>query len=395
MKKLYRRLLLPGIFILLVTGGCNSDSGQSNHNPTNPSDTVIIVDKHNPNAVRPPCGTEDAVCGTVTDGILSAARLGVGIPTILIKSGIYDAEPHYPVQIPMAVNIEAERAGEATISGPSRSSLIFETLSLSASNITLKDIKIVSETERIINVVGENVLLKGLIVEGGPYSEVGIYVEGTVSVQNSQTTAGIEIDKKGIAIIEECELDDGAYSAGYLTLKNSVIHEGLSASSGKTVIKNSTLYDGVYQYEAQIELSDTIIYGDIETWEGEAVFKNNRIEGQLYLVRARVTLEGNTIFWTPEDKTDLSDEGAIYGGGSETFVKLIDNTVVSEGVVLQLINNARASISRNRFDSTMERFVISCEEGVSIKSDGTNKLLNPERQVGCGDLPEFPGTEFF
>lgn len=219
MKELYRVVLIVGLLSMLFLGSCTD-------NPTNPSsDVVIIVDNQNPNTVRPPCGTEDAVCGTITDGLLSAARSKTGIPTILVKSGTYDAEPSYPIQIHIPVILKAEQAREVVISS-SR---------VTASDVTIEGVRIVS-----IGVDGGDVTLKNTSVKGGGLS---VRKQGNIIVQNSRIEVGsMYVDEGGTAIIEESELYGKIRSDGCVTLNNSTIYRGcLYVNSGQVIMKNSTL----------------------------------------------------------------------------------------------------------------------------------------------------------
>jgi hypothetical protein len=105
-------LLIFGLLVMMLAGSCGGD-GDS---PTSPDPTsVVIVDKHNANATSPPCGTTDAVCGSITDGLTSAALLQVAIPTVLVKPGTYDAEPTYPLHIHIPVILKSEKNRGATI----------------------------------------------------------------------------------------------------------------------------------------------------------------------------------------------------------------------------------------------------------------------------------------
>jgi hypothetical protein len=210
------------------------------------------------------------------------------------------------------------------------------------------------------------------------------------------------VDEGGIAIIEESELYSGIRSDGCVTLNNSIIYRGcLYINSGQVIMKNSTLYgvidaDHGWEAEIEIEFKDNTIYGNADIQGGKATFEDNTIYGNVSIKAGKATFDGNTIIGDSEDKNDWSFQKAITVG-SEAVLNLINNTVFGPEIALFLYDDSRVFISRNRFDSGRnDGIIIDCEwTTTTLKTDGTNRLLNPNCRISCSDFPELPGSELF
>jgi len=377
MKRIYVRILFVGLLSMLFFGSCTDESNSPTDPPSGdpPSGVVIIVDKDHVNAVPAPCGTEDAVCESITDGLFSAAMSQNGIPTVLVRPGIYDKEPAYPIQIPVPVVLKAEQVHEAIIA-PDGAFVI------AASNVTVEGFKIVSQSFEAVK-----------ILEGGHATLKNIYMEKPNQQLSYRRCSSVVINKGATAVIERSELYGEVASEGILTVNDSVIsaYGSIICSSygsieidGRDTLDNATL--GI--------LNNNTLYGKVEVYQGLKVeqkieLKGNTVYGVVDISGGKVNLDGNTFTEGISVNTDAT-------------INLSNNLIhnrknyFGHRQALDLGNPSTASISSNRFDSDVDGIdIITCGETTPIKSDGTNRLLNPNCWIVCDGLPFAPGSDPF
>ena len=380
------QLCISGILALCLCAGCQSDGDDDS--PVFPKPTYelnnveIIVDKQNPNVAPPPCGTEGSVCGTITDGLLSAAYHQDGVPTILVKSGIYNQEPAYPLQITLPVFLKSEKTLGATI--------------------------LASDTYSSIEVLSAGVSLKGFSIKGG---SVRVVEDGSVTIkesyiegENSNPMCGevIDVFDEGKAEIENSEIRGtiGAYG-NLITLKNNTISSDCFGSASKrtahgtanvvmpspdfymytvilasrSILKNNIINQSLIQRgNVQIEFSGNTIYGYVEIEGGSVSFDNNIVGAEDF----------------------RNDYQGIYVDGGE--IDLRNNTITagnSSDPGLLLKNSSTAFLSNNRFHSqTGGIVIIKCEDSINMVTDGSNTLLH-DSWISCDGLPLAPGKDPF
>ena len=367
MPRIYIRLLVIGLLSTLFFGSCADDSSNPSESSGNlPSEVTIIVDKNHANAGPAPCGTEDAVCESITAGLFSAAMVQDGIPTILIKAGSYDKEPAHPIQILMPVILKAELAHEVVI-GPDAAFVI------STPDVTLEGLTIASLSFEVIQIQARGyATLKDIHVEQ-PKQDISFGRCSSVKIQNGAS-----------AVIERSKLYGIITSEGLLVVNDSIVSS--ICSSGSLHIKSNDVFDDT----TICTLNNNTFSGDVGVnigWEGGAKveFRGNTIDGHADIRGGEAILERNTI-----------TEGICV---SEATLNLTDNIIhnwkYQQRNALWL-EYSSATISRNRFGSEFDGGnIIACGESATIQSDGTNTLLNPNCWVDCDGLPLIPAEETF
>jgi hypothetical protein len=370
MKELYRVVIIVGLLSMLFFESCtdesNSPTEPSSESPSDTeiivnestptptprpvSDVVIIVDKNHANAVTAPCGTEDAVCQSITDGIFSATMYQDGVPTVLVRPGIYDQEPTYPIQVRVPVILKAERAHEAIIA-----SALDGALTIAASDVMVEGITILSHAWYASGIIA--------VSTGGHVTLSNVRLEIDVEPE-STCVRSVAVDKGAIAIIEFSELHSMIRSHGSLIMNDSILSqayncpEGLVIHGGLAVVNNNTLYD-LYVSDGATAIE----------------FKRNMVSKRSEIYIKQAILEGNTFA-----------EGLQVSGGT------LNDNLINNGLSLGMT----AFLSRNRFDSKVDGItLLECPEEATIQTDETNRLLNPNCWIACDGLPLAPGSDPF
>ncbi len=385
MKNVCRQLCVVGVLSMFFFGSCIDKN--NNKSPTNsspdivtipdevtptpkptprpPSDVLIIVDKNYDDAIPAPCGTEQTVCKSISDGLFSAAKFQDGIPTVLVKPGIYDEEPAYPIHILVPVILKAEHSHETIVKTPHQ----HRAFDIGASDVMIEGVKIISDGSPVIKVSKEGYATLNSI---------------RMEIDSPPTTCrdSVSVDEGAAAVIEHNELHSSVSSSGRLTVNNSIIFPAYGCSgefriwNGQAILKNNTLYS---QSEYDVSLD---MYQASKT---NMEFQGNTVYGVAKIRTGNANLEGNTFA-----------RGIQLSGATVT---LRDNLIhnISYGRYNALrVEDSTVSISSNRLDSELDGTnIIECEEGTVIQSDGTNSLLNPNCMIACEGLPSTPGAELF
>jgi hypothetical protein len=366
-------------FFLCLFVGCHGDRDNS----TNPdlyelSDIVIIVDNQNPHAVRPPCGTTTAVCGTITDGLLSAREFRNGVPTVLVKPGTYNMEPNYPIQIATPVFLKSEKPFGAIIREPTGSQSYIDYASSSAFEINIRSAGVTIEGFTIINgkihvVERGNATISESRVELEPPCGIAIAVasQGRARIVHNEIQGTIEVYGEGSML--QNNTISSACSNWISTMVSPPPHYGstLLLYSTQSIITNNTITGNLLQSrEAQTEFTENTIYGHVSMLGGVASFANNLIIKNDYtgisVNSGQLTLTANT-----------------FVAGNNYYPALL------------LGKLSTVSISKNRFDSEARGIaIITCEDHLSLITDGTNTLLN-DYWIACNGLPLAPGRNPF
>ncbi len=305
------RVLSICLVILVLSGGCHQ------HNPTEPDPyKVILVDTKNPTALSPPCGTVEAVCGTITDGLISAALLQVATPTILVKSGIYDREPVYPLQLDFPVTLKSEdKYGASLISATTAlvvtsSEVRIEGFQITADGrdkttaievnggkVVLIETQIISHSLRGWS-SGEGLLAIGVTIDNGGYvslnnnqitaNGIGVKVfNGMAEFDKSHIAAEVRVFSGGHAKFEHNEIDSNVWVlGGEITLIDNVV----TGCWGNPAI---SIIQGGYGTLRGNTIDGSIAVDDDGT---EIILTDNTIYGNIYaFVGANLMLDGNTI----------------------------------------------------------------------------------------------------
>lgn len=376
---LIRLMLLMSV---LLTEGCDHDDSQ----PATPvlSTETILVDRNDPKAVAAPCGSTNAVCASITDGLRSAALVRDGIPMVFIKAGTYDAEPAYPIQVSSPVMLKAE----PVVSGQSWP-------------VTL----VIPTNSDGMLITAADVTLDGLLIESGAeYSmptAIQIAESGRLTMRNtqlrlrSQLGNALDIKKHGQAVIQRSIIEGGDIdSSGDLTIQDSTIqasdksYPSIDISGGSLVLHRNSLDASISEWGASVD--GVTVRTELE---------HNTILGGLLLVEGKITLIGNTILakdaicttglgCTPVDEINIisSRYPAVWiRVGKSSHAEISDNMITGS---LWLMGPLTATLSLNRVGA------MSCYDS-QVKTDGTNILLRPEGSVDCDGLPSQPGINPF
>ena len=324
-----------GILSIVILSSCNN-GGSSPSGPETPSGPTIIIEKDSPNAVAPPCGSAEAVCGSITDGLISASQLqDDGIPTVLLKAGNYDAEANYPIHIRFPVRLKSEEDEQASIAFEKDGIL----LEVNASNVTLEGIVLNQGGIRL----GEN---SGLTIRRSRIFWSQAILSGA-PVVNTSYEDGVSVN------IEDCDLY-GSIVADTLTITNTKIA--------------GNVLQPYYQGESSL-------------------IKNCEIDGFIQLAGGPGELRENQIIAS----------GQAVQLYSTAKARLYDNTITSGNSALFVRDDeGEAFISGNRFNTTTSgATAIECLYSGTVTTDGTNRLLNPNVWLKCNGLPSAPGSNSF
>jgi len=391
--RVIRRMLL--LFVSLVCG-CSNDHSQ----PTTPSASTvtILVDRNNPNAVAAPCGSTDAVCASITDGLRSAEQVRDGIPTIVVKPGIYDAEPAYPIKITFPVILKSDTA-----------MLTNYAISGETPPVTLM---IPAETDGML-IMSNDVTIEGLLFDYGGSTRhptaIQVADRGHLTMRSTQIRLRsgrgytLEIKKNSHATIEQSILGETVIdSAGHLTIRDSAVQGSeISISGGSLVLHRNTI-------EATITEWDSSYDGDGITVQTEIAY--NTIFGRMLLTDGKILLKGNSI--PSNDSFCTSGIGCTSKRDSNILINIVTSRIPAVQVwafkkstqatftdnmikgSLGLMGPLSATLVSNRVGT------VSCgydpERGEpNIRTDGRNMLLDSTISLDCNGLPSEPGTNAF
>ena len=354
--------IVLGIFCSLLFAACSNDSSSPSSPNGGMSDVVILVDKNDPDAMQAPCGTDGSVCQNIIEGLLSAREIPDGIPTLLVKSGVYDES------VPPPLYYENPRL------------LIATPVYLKAENSSGTSIRNVDVFITVPNVTVENFhfnMAPITVEDGGGASLRNCRFEGTPSNRMSILEA---VGDGSSLLVENCEID------GYIdSYRNTSIR-----------VTNSTLSSTYISIMSDGSLTNNEIYGDVQLvgipTTSNTTVQNNTIHGELQVLGGIAEISGNTIY----GDSDPEGGGVRVSSARDVEIRLTNNTIWGDEFALYLYDVPKAFISQNRFNSQEAGIsIIQCEEPVNIESDGSNQLLKAGFRIDCDDLPQTPGTDLF
>jgi len=378
---------------MFVTAGCHPDHSQ----PTSPqvSTVTILVDRNDPNAVTAPCGSAEAVCASITDGLRSAMQVSDGIPTIVIKPGTYDAEPAYPIEVVFPVILKSEFV-----------SLTNHDVSGEAPPVTLV---IPADTDGML-ITSPDVTIEGVLLDNGGRTAIQIADGGRLTMRNShiryRSGGGytiVKVAEQSHVVIEWSTLGyGGIHSAGRLTICDSLVQAEIGISGGSLVLHRNTIESSINEWSATVDVRTELLHNTILARmilkDGEMTLVGNMIPVKdggcttgLGCAEWRIAERSLRFSTIPRITTTPYAAVEIIASQKTTRVTLTDNFIQGS---LWLSGPLSATLSQNRVGG-FECIYVHERGKPDVKTDGTNTLLNPDTSLDCEGLSSEPGTMHF